>query len=163
MYNIELDMMIKNYETRSKNVKNKFKTTIREFNDFNNLSVDRKNELKVEANILKEKFVKNDKIGKNYYSLLFHLCKITWNSIYKNKRLYSPEEILSILIETIDPNLTLLKISRKTNSEFKIETLSNKLFGFYDPSLIEYEREYAKRFYKSNVETLMKKLEAKRS
>lgn len=44
-----------------------------------------------------------------------------------------------------------------------MEVMSNRLFKFYEPKLIEFEKEYAKKFNKANVDSLVKKLEAARS
>ena len=67
--------------------------------------------------------------------------------------------MLALLIETIDPKLLLLKIHLTSNSDFEIEKKANRLFGFYDPNLIDFEREYARRFYKKNRNEKTKKLE----
>ena len=77
----------------------------------------------------------------------------------ENKKKYNVQEILSILIEAIDPNLRLLKISMTSNTDFEIKKKANRLFGFYDPNLIDFEREYARRFYKVNRKEQIKKLE----
>ena len=63
---------------------------------------------------------------------------------------------------TIDPKLILLRLSRKYTKESEREIMSNRLFGFYEPRLIEFEREYAKTFHRANVDALVKKLEAAR-
>ena len=45
-----------------------------------------------------------------------------------------------------------------SNTDFEIEKKANRLFGFYDPNLIDFEREYAKRFFKANRKEQIKKL-----
>jgi len=76
---------------------------------------------------------------------------------------YTIEEAIALLIETVDPSLKLLKISRKYNTNLEIETISTKILGFYDLRLIDFEREYARKFKKLNSSILIKKLEANNS
>ena len=71
---------------------------------------------------------------------------------------YTPEEAIALLIETVDPNLKCLKIYMRSNDSFKTETIITEQFGFYDTELIDFEREFAKRFNKSNSYALIKKL-----
>lgn len=93
------------------------------------------------------------KIGPVYYNILMHIT----NDIEKNKK-YTPEEAIALLIETVDPNLKCLKIYMRSNDSFKTETIITEQFGFYDTELIDFEREFAKRFNKSNSYALIKKL-----
>ena len=83
------------------------------------------------------------------------------NDIEKDKK-YTPEEAIALLIETVDPNLKCLKIYMKNNDNFKIETLITDLFGFYDTNLIDYEREFAKRFNKAKTQNLQLRLNTKK-
>lgn len=79
------------------------------------------------------------------------------SDIEKRKK-YTPEEAIALLIETVDPNLKCLKVYMRSNDSFKTETIITEQFGFYDTKLIDYEREFAKRFNKSNSSALIKKL-----
>ena len=136
----------------------KLERTINEINDFNNLSCDKREELKKEALNLRERFIKNDKIGLAYYNIIQCITFYDETNKHHNHKKYNPEETLSLLIETVDPNLRMLKISMTSNSDFEIEKKANRLFGFYDSMLINCEREYAKRFFKTNKKDQIKKL-----
>lgn len=120
-----------------------------DFKNFDNLKDDDRLKTKRIANEINNSL--NNKKDKYYY-VIFQL------TTFENRKKYSVEEILSILIETIDPKLLLLKIYLSSNTDFEIEKKSNRLFGFYDPILIDYEREYARRFYKKNRDKKIKKL-----
>ena len=52
------------------NTKLKLERAIYGFNDFNNLTCDKREELKKEALNLRERFIKNDKIGLAYYNII---------------------------------------------------------------------------------------------
>ena len=52
------------------NAKLKLERAIYGFNDFNNLTCDKREELKKEALNLRERFIKNDKIGLAYYNII---------------------------------------------------------------------------------------------
>lgn len=145
------DTDIKNEKIRIK-AKSKLNASIRNFKSFDELTLEKRDEIKEEAQKLKDRFVKNNVVGKNYYNIITCITFFDKNSVMR-----SEEEILALLIETVDPNLRLLKIFMTSNTDFEIEKKSNRLFGFYDPDLIDYEREYARRFYKVNRK--VKKLE----
>ena len=134
-------------------VKSKFYYFNRNFESFDKLSDDRRNELIEIANKLKDRYIGNEKIGPVYYNILMHIT----SDIEKNKK-YTPEEAIALLIETVDPNLKCLKIYMRSNDSFKTETIITEQFGFYDTKLIDYEREFEKRFKKSNSSALIKKL-----
>ena len=140
------------------NTKLKLERAIYGFNDFNNLTCDKREELRKEALNLRERFIKNDKIGLAYYNIIQCITFYDETNKHHNHKKYTPEETLSLLIETVDPNLRMLKIFMTSNTDFEIEKKANKLFGFYDPNLIDFEREYAKRFFKANRKEQIKKL-----
>ena len=142
-------------ETKLK-IKSKFYYFNKNFESFDKLTDEKRDELKKEAIFLKNRYIDNEKIGQVYYNILIHIK----NDIEKNKK-YTPEEAIALLIETVDPKLKSLKISMKNKTNFDIESDINDILGFYDIKLIDYEREYAKRFNKSSSKILMKKLETK--
>ena len=146
-------IMCHKYPSLKIKVKSKFYYFNRNFESFDKLSDDRRNELIDDANELKDRYIGNEKIGPVYYNILMHIT----NDIEKNKK-YTPEEAIALLIETVDPNLKCLKIYMRSNDSFKTETIITEKFGFYDTVLIDFEREYAKRFNKSNSYALIKKL-----
>lgn len=82
-------------------------------------------------------------------------------TLKKNKK-YTPEEAIALLIETVDPNLKCLKIYMRSNDSFKTETIITEQFGFYDTELIDFEREFAKRFNKAKPKNLQLKLNTKK-
>ena len=128
--------------------------------DFNNLTDERRNQIIEEGKELKKKFIDNEtKIGSKYYDIVAYIIVLNNRKKEIDYSKYSPEEVLALLIETIDPKLLLLKIYLTSNSDFEIEKKANRLFGFYDPNLIDFEREYARRFYKKNRNEKTKKLE----
>jgi hypothetical protein len=146
-------IMCHKYPSLKIKVKSKFYYFNRNFESFDKLSDDRRNELIEEANELKNRYIDNEKIGPVYYNILMHIT----SDIEKNKK-YTPEEAIALLIETVDPNLKCLKVYMRSNDSFKTETIITEQFGFYDTKLIDYEREFAKRFNKSNSSALIKKL-----
>lgn len=146
-------IMCHKYPSLKIKVKSKFYYFNRNFESFDKLSDDRRNELIEIANELKDRYIGNEKIGPVYYNILMHIT----SDIEKNKK-YTPEEAIALLIETVDPNLKCLKIYMRNNDSFKTETIITEQFGFYDTELIDYEREFAKRFKKSNSSALIKKL-----
>ena len=146
-------IMCHKYTSLKIKVKSKFYYFNRNFESFDKLSDDRRNELIEDANALKNRYIGNEKIGPIYYNILMHIT----NDIEKRKK-YTPEEAIALLIETVDPNLKCLKIYMRSNDSFKTETIITEQFGFYDTKLIDYEREFAKRFNKSNSSSLKKKL-----
>lgn len=128
--------------------------------DFNNLTDERRNQIIEEGIELKKKFIDNDtKIGSKYYDIVAYIIVLNDKKREIDYSKYSSEEVLALLIETIDPKLLLLKIYLTSNTDFEIEKKANRLFGFYDPNLIDFEREYARRFYKKNRNEKTKKLE----
>lgn len=146
-------IMCHKYPSLKIKVKSKFYYFNRNFESFDKLSDDRRNELIDDANELKDRYIGNEKIGPVYYNILMHIT----SDIEKNKK-YTPEEAIALLIETVDPNLKCLKIYMRNNDSFKTETIITEQFGFYDTKLIDFEREFAKRFNKSNSSALIKKL-----
>lgn len=147
------------YEGYKTKTKRRFHYITKDFKDFDVLSEEKKNQLKLEAESLKDKlFIENDKFCPMYYKVKE---KLNNDVTLENK--YTIEEAIALLIETVDPSLKLLKISRKYNTNLEIETISTKILGFYDLQLIDFEREYARKFKKSNSSILMKKLEANNS
>ena len=83
---------------------------------------------------------------------------INERDVFIDEVCYSAKKIEWFKAEAVDPKLIALKIFLKSKNDKNIELQSNKILGFYDPKLIEYEREYAKRFNKSNSSVLIKKL-----
>ena len=155
----DVNGFLRSYESYKTNAKNRFHYITKDFIDFNLLSEEKKNQLKLEAESLKDKFCdKDDKFCPMYYKVME---KLNIDVTFENK--YTIEEAIALLIETVDPSLKLLKISRKYNTNLEIETISTKILGFYDLRLIDFEREYARKFKKSNSSILMKKLEANNS
>lgn len=146
-------IMCHKYPSLKIKVKSKFYYFNRNFESFDKLSDDRRNELIEEANELKNRYIDNEKIGPVYYNILMHIT----SDIEKRKK-YTPEEAIALLIETVDSNLKCLKVYMRSNDSFKTETIITEQFGFYDTKLIDYEREFAKRFNKSNSSALIKKL-----
>ena len=146
-------IMCHKYPSLKIKVKSKFYYFNRNFESFDKLSDDRRNELIEIANELKDRYIGNEKIGPVYYNILMHIT----SDIEKNKK-YTPEEAIALLIETVDPNLKCLKIYMRSNDSSKTETIITEQFGFYDTELIDYEREFVKRFNKSNSSALIKKL-----
>lgn len=146
-------IMYHKYPSLKIKVKSKFYYFNRNFESFDKLSDNRRNELINDANELKDRYIGNEKIGPVYYNILMHIT----NDIEKNKK-YTPEEAIALLIETVDPNLKCLKIYMRSNDSFKTETIITEQFGFYDTELIDFEREFAKRFNTSNSYALIKKL-----
>ena len=146
-------IMCHKYPSLKIKVKSKFYCFNRNFESFDKLSDDRRNELIEEANELKNRYIDNEKIGPVYYNILMHIT----SDIEKRKK-YTPEEAIALLIETVNPNLKCLKVYMRSNDSFKTETIVTEQFGFYDTKLIDYEREFAKRFNKSNSSALIKKL-----
>lgn len=146
-------IMCHNYPSLKIKVKSKFYYFNKNFESFDKLSDDRRNELIEIANELKDRYIGNEKIGPVYYNILMHIT----NDIEKRKK-YTPEEAIALLIETVDPNLKCLKVYMRSNDSFKTETIITEQFGFYDTKLIDYEREFAKRFNKSNPKNLQLKI-----
>lgn len=146
-------IMCHNYPSLKIKVKSKFYYFNKNFESFDKLSDDRRNELIEVANELKDRYIDNEKIGPIYYNILMHIT----NDIEKSKK-YTPEEAIALLIETVDPGLKCLKIYMRSNDSFKTETIITEQFGFYDTKLIDYEREFAKRFNKSNPKNLQLKI-----
>ena len=148
-----LNNLLSKYESFKNSSKNQFYYLTRSFNGFDELTVERRDELKEEAKEFQERYCeKNDVLCPNYYIILNKLDKDMLNNNYTSY------EAIALLIETIDPTLKLLKISRRCKAERQLEVLSNQIFGFYDYNLINYEIEYAKMFYKTNIDILKKKL-----
>lgn len=145
--------MCHNYPSLKIKVKSKFYYFNKNFESFDKLSDDRRNELIEVANELKDRYIDNEKIEPIYYNILMHIT----NDIEKSKK-YTPEEASALLIETVDPGLKCLKIYMRSNDSFKTETIITEQFGFYDTKLIDYEREFAKRFNKSNPKNLQLKI-----
>lgn len=146
-------IMCHKYPSLKTKVKSKFYYFNKNFESFDKLSDDRRNELIEVANELKDRYIDNEKIGPIYYNILMHIT----NDIEKSKK-YTPEEAIALLIETVDPGLKCLKIYMRSNDSFKTETIITEQFGFYDTKLIDYEREFAKRFNKSNPKNLQLKI-----
>ncbi len=147
----EINHSFQNLELMKERARNRIEYLTINFDGFNNFTdEDRKKAKEIASKInINESALENQK----YYYMIFALTTI------ENKKKYNVQEILSILIEAIDPNLRLLKISMTSNTDFEIEKKANRLFGFYDPNLIDFEREYARRFYKKNRNEKAKKLE----
>lgn len=150
-------IMCHKYPSLKIKVKSKFYYFNRNFESFDKLSDDRRNELIDDANELKDRYIGNEKIGPVYYNILMHIT----NDIEKNKK-YTPEEAIALLIETVDPNLKCLKIYMRSNDSFKTETIITEQFGFYDTELIDFEREFAKRFNKAKPQNLQLRLNTKK-
>ena len=147
--NYEINNFLNIYETFKEKTKNKFCYLNKNFNGFNDITDEKRNELIKEAEILKEKYMKqNDLLCPNYYKVL---NQINEDIILKKK--YKPNEAIIVLIETIDSKLKLIKIFMSSKTDFEIETKSTKMFGFYDSNLIDYEIEYAKKFKKAKPDS----------
>ena len=144
------DNLLFQYEAFKNGSKNQFYYLTSPFDGFNELTIERRDELKKEAIELQEKYCKeNNALCPNYYIILNKLDKDILN--YKK---YTPYEAIALLIETIDPTLKLTKIFLSSKTDFEIESKSTKELGFYDQKLIDYELAYAKRFNKSNPKAL---------
>ena len=106
--------------------KSRFHLRITNYEGFNEITDEKRNELIKEAKVINEKtlFKEQERIKNyKYYIILSYINKVnTFN------KFYTPQESIILLIEAVDPKL------------------------------IEYEREYAKRFNKSNSSVLIKKL-----
>ncbi len=128
-------IMYHKYPSLKIKVKSKFYYFNRNFESFDKLSDNRRNELIEDANELKNRYIDNEKIGPVYYNILMHIT----SDIEKNKK-YTPEEAIALLIETVDPNLKCLKVYMRSNDSFKTETIITEQFGFYDTKLIDYRK-----------------------
>lgn len=149
------DNLLFQYEAFKNGVKNQFYYLTSSFDGFNELTIERRDELKKEALLLQEKyFEKNDALCPNYYRILSKLDKDMLN--YKK---YAPYEAIALLIETIDPSLKLIKIFLSSKTDFEMECKSTNELGFYDSKLIDYELAYAKRFNKAKPKSLLFKPE----
>lgn len=147
----DTDNLLFQYESFKNGSKNQFYCLTRSFDGFNELTIERRDELKKEALILQEKYLKeNDALCPNYYRILSKLDKDILN--YKK---YTSYEAIVLLIETIDPSLKLIKIFLSSKTDFEIESKSTKELGFYDSKLIDYELAYAKRFNKATPKSLV--------
>lgn len=148
------DNFLHDYETFKSSSKKQFEYLVHSFSGFDDLTIERRDELKKEAIVLQKKYCENNNaLCPNYYIILNKLDKDILN--YKK---YTPYEAIALLIETIDPTLKLTKIFLSGKTDFEIESKSTKELGFYDQKLIDYELAYAKRFNKSNSYALIKKL-----
>lgn len=128
------------------------------FKNFENIDDNKREELRKEAIKLREKFKIEEGIDtQKYYKIVINI------TTKNNGQIMDYDRAIILLIETLDPKLKLFRLSRKANSAFEMEVMSNRLFKFYEPKLIEFEKEYAKKFNKANVDALVKKLEAARS
>ena len=155
----DMKYFLHEYDAYKAKSRRRFYYITKDFTTFDSLNENRINELKQEAEKLRKKLCnENDKFCPLYYKVI---NQISHDNQFEKK--YTVEEIIALLIETIDPSLKLLKISRKFNTNLEIETMSTKNLGFYDVKIVEFEREYARKFKKSNSKMLMKKLEDKNS
>lgn len=144
------DNFLHDYETFKSSSKKQFEYLVHSFSGFDDLTIERRDELKKEAIVLQKKYCENNNaLCPNYYIILNKLDKDILN--YKK---YTPYEAIALLIETIDPTLKLTKIFLSSKTDFEIESKSTKEFGFYDSNLIDYELAYAKRFNKSTPNSL---------
>lgn len=144
------DNLLFQYEAFKNGSKNQFYYLTGSFDGFNELTIERRDELKKEAIELQEKYCKeNNALCPNYYIILNKLD----NAILGQKK-YVPYEAIALLIETIDPSLKMIKIFMSSKTDFEMECKSTKEFGFYDSNLIDYELAYAKRFNKSTPNSL---------
>lgn len=150
--NFKLEHEFSKIDGFKRRTKSKFYYLTRDFTNFDNLTKERKDELKHESDMLKEKYLNDDKIGNNYYKILLHIS----NCI--SEKIYQSDEAILVLIETIDSSLNLLKFFLRCNDNSNIEVKSNLLLGFYDEQLINYELEYAKKFRKANPNNKVKQL-----
>lgn len=149
------DNFLRDYETFKSSSKNQFEYLVRSFSGFDDLTIERRDELKKEARILQKKYCENNNIlCPNYYVILNKLDR----SILGLKK-YVPYEAIALPIETIDPSLKMIKIFMSSKTDFEMESRSTKEFGFYDSNLIDYELAYAKRFNKSKPKSLAFKQE----
>lgn len=144
------DNFLHDYETFKSSSKKQFEYLVHSFSGFDDLTIERRDELKKEAIVLQKKYCENNNaLCPNYYIILNKLD----NAILGQKK-YVPYEAIALLIETIDPTLKLTKIFLSSKTDFEIESKSTKEFGFYDSNLIDYELAYAKRFNKSTPNSL---------
>lgn len=128
------------------------------FKNFENIDDKKREELRKEAIKLREKFKIEEGIDtQKYYKIVINI------TTKNNEQRMDYDKAIVLLIETLDPKLKLFRLSRKASSAFEMEVMSNRLFKFYEPKLIEFEKEYVKKFNKANVDSLVKKLEAARS
>lgn len=152
--NYNTDNLLLQYEAFKKGVKNRFYYLAGSFDGFNELTIERKEELKKEAILLQKKYCEeNNALCPNYYKVLNCL-----NNDIQNHT-YAPYEAITLLIETIDPSLKLIKIFLSCKTDFEMDSKSTKELGFYDPKLIDYELAYAKRFNKAKPKSLVFKPE----
>lgn len=148
------DNLLFQYETFKKGVKNRLYYLTSSFDGFNELTVERKEELKKEAILLQKKYCEEkNALCPDYYKVLNCL-----NNDIQNHT-YAPYEAVTLLIETIDPSLKLIKIFLLSKTDFEMDSKSTKELGFYDPKLIDYELAYAKRFNKAKPKSLVFKPE----
>ncbi len=152
--NYNTDNLLLQYEAFKNGVKNRFYYLTSSFDGFNELTIERKEELKKEAILLQKKYCEeNNALCPNYYKVLNCL-----NNDIQNHT-YAPYEAINLLIETIDPSLKLIKIFLSSKTDFEMDSKSTKELGFYDPKLIDYELAYAKRFNKAKPKSLVFKPE----
>ena len=130
-----------NNEKLKLKLKEKLIYKVRDFKDFSSLTDERNEELKEDAQKLYERFINGEKIGKNYYKIISYLT-----SFDHSEEKYTPEELLSVIIQTIDPNLYMFKIDYRISNKYEVEKAICSKFGFYEPILIDFERLYAIRF-----------------
>lgn len=160
---ILISTRLRETEYKKRQIKDKFKYLTRSFTNFDSLTEERRKELIEDAKKLYEEFINGERIVERYYNILSYLCTVYYlnhknNNIYNNY--YKSEEMICVLIETVDPDLTMFKISHKCGNDFQTEKMICSKFGFYDPALIDYEREYAKRYYKRKPQIHKKILES---
>lgn len=148
------DNLLFQYEAFKKGARSRFYYLISSFDGFNELTAERKEELKKEALLLQKKYCEEkDMLCPNYYKVLNCLNNDICNYTY------APYEAIALLIETIDPSLKLTKIFLSSKTDFEMESKSTNELGFYDPKLIDYELAYAKRFNKAKPKSLVFKPE----
>lgn len=146
------DNLLFQYEAFKKSVKSRFYYLTSSFDGFNELTAERKEEF-AEALLLQKKCCEeNNALCPNYYKVLNCL-----NNDIQNHT-YAPYEAITLLIETIDPSLKLIKIFLSSKTDFEMESKSTNELGFYDPKLIDYELAYAKKFNKSDSKKLQLKI-----
>ncbi len=132
-------------------IKRRFCSFCRNFESFDNLD-QINNNINAYIEELKKRYI-NDNNGTYYYRLLKEL---TDNIIKKN---YSIDEILYILVNSIDPEL---KIYRIYESNCKIDQIKKEVlseFSFYDEDLPKLEKLYINKYCDSDKFDFTKKLE----
>lgn len=129
-----------------------FSVVIANKNNFYKLDEEKREKIKKVADFLSSKYNKVHTDDNYFYNFLYSLFTLKHNN---REIIASPDEKLTLFIETIDPDLKMYYYLLESKSLKEAEEKITKEFGFFDERLCYVEQYYKKRFIDETDKPIM--------